>query len=78
MSDFYYANLAFLANYGAGTTNDEIESEIYRAAFQVRGATHYDRNSGGSFQDTEQEPQNVVGIALILHGFFRYCHGTKR
>lgn len=67
MSDFYYANLAFLAGYGEGTTNDEIESEVYRLAFQQKGTVHYDRNSGGSFQDLEQQSINeATNPALLL------------
>lgn len=66
MSEFNYANLAFLTNYTDGSKNDEIESEIYRIAFQIKESTHYARKSGGSFQYIEQESQNAGNEVLML------------
>ena len=58
----YIANLAFFLNYDQGSTNDEIEYEIFRVAFQQKEAVHYDRSSGGGFQNLEQEPSNVTTV----------------
>ena len=56
----YIANLAFLLNYDQGTTNDEIEYEIFKIAFQDKESVHYDRSLGGNFMDLEQEPANIA------------------
>jgi len=56
----YVANLAFLLNYDQGTTNDEIEYEIFKIAFQDKESIHYDRSLGGNFMDLEQEPSNIA------------------
>lgn len=56
----YIANLAFLLNYDQGTTNDEIEYEIFKIAFQDKESVHYDRSLGGNFMDLEQEPSNIA------------------
>jgi hypothetical protein len=56
----YIANLAFLLNYDQGTTNDEIEYEIFKIAFQDKESIHYDRSLGGNFMDLEQEPSNIA------------------
>ena len=56
----YIANLAFLLNYDQGTTNDEIEYEIFKIAFQDKESIHYDRPLGGNFMDLEQEPSNIA------------------
>ena len=55
----YIANLAFFLNYDDGDTNDEIESEIFKVAFQSKEEVHYDRQVGAGFPDIEQEPANV-------------------
>lgn len=63
MSDprtMYIANLAFLLDYDEGKTNDEIESDIFKVAFQMKESVHYDRSIGGGFQYLEQEPSNIV------------------
>lgn len=62
MADYrkmYIANLAFFLNYDDGDTPDEIESEIFRVAFQRKESVHYDRVNGAGFQDLEQEPNNL-------------------
>lgn len=56
----YIANLAFLLEYDDGTSNDEIEYEIFKAAFQDKESIHYDRDMGGNFLDLEQDPTNIV------------------
>ena len=56
----YIANPAFLLNYDQGTTNDEIEYEIFKIAFQDKESIHYDRSLGGNFMDLEQEPSNIA------------------
>jgi hypothetical protein len=56
----YIANLAFLLNYDQGVTNDEIEYEIFKVAFQDKESVHYDRSLGGNFMDLEQEPANIA------------------
>jgi hypothetical protein len=56
----YIANLAFLLNYDQGVTNDEIEYEIFKVAFQDKESVHYDRSLGGNFMDLEQEPSNIA------------------
>ena len=58
--NMYIANLAFLLNYDQGTTNDEIEYEIFKIAFQDKESIHYDRSLGGNFMDLEQEPSNIA------------------
>ena len=61
----YIANLAFFLNYDQGETTDEIELEIYKAAFQQKESIHYDRENGAGFQDLEQEPNNIsVGLGF--------------
>jgi hypothetical protein len=62
----YIANLGFLLEYGDGTTNDEIESEIYKVAFQDKETVHYDRQIGGNFKDLEQEKTNIVAILKFI------------
>jgi len=64
-NDMYIANLAFLLEYGDGTTNDEIESELFKIAFQVKGSTHYDRRMGGSFENLEQEPSSLADSLML-------------
>jgi hypothetical protein len=59
-NNFYIANLAFMLDYTDGTTNDEIEMEIFKIAFQDQETVHYDRSVGGNFKDLEQEPKNVA------------------
>jgi hypothetical protein len=59
-NNFYIANLAFMLDYTDGTTNDEIEMEIFKIAFQNKETVHYDRSVGGNFKDLEQEPKNVA------------------
>ena len=58
--NMYIANLAFFLDYNDGTTNDEIESEIFRVAFQSKELVHYDRAVGGGFPDLEQDPANIA------------------
>lgn len=55
-NDMYIANLSFLLNYNDGATTDEMEYEIFTAAFQLPESRHYDRQFGGGFQELEQEP----------------------
>lgn len=62
----YISNLAFLLSYGDGTSNDEIEYEIYKIAFQQREDTHYDRMMGGAFEDFEQENSNKSETLALL------------
>jgi hypothetical protein len=62
----YIANLGFLLEYGDGTTNDEIESEIYKVALQDKETVHYDRQVGGNFRDLEQEKTNIVAILKFI------------
>ena len=52
------ANLAFFLNYDKGTSIDEIESELYKLAFQSKGDVHFDRIMGGEFENLEQENSN--------------------
>ncbi len=66
--NLYIANLDFLLNYGNGETNDEIESEIYKLAFQIKGTAHYDRALGGSFQDIEQEQSSAAEVIMLMFG----------
>lgn len=60
--EIYIANLNFLLNYDDGDTNDEIEYEIFKVAFQDEESVHYDRQIGGNFGDLEQEPGNISTI----------------
>ncbi len=66
MKDDYIANLGFLLDYNEGTTNDEIEYELFKIAFQVKGSVHYDRVIGGDFENLEQEPSVDALSALPL------------
>lgn len=61
----YVTNLAFLLDYGDGTSPDEIEYEILKLAFQDKESVHYDRSMGGNFMDLEQEPSNI-GAGLLF------------
>ena len=65
MEKSYLGNLAFLLNYTDGTKNDEIEYEIFRIAFEKKGSTHYNRRSGGSFEDLEQESSNEAEVLML-------------
>ena len=60
--EIFLANLAFLLNYDEGQTNDEIEYEIFKVAFQDEETIHYDRQMGGNFRDLEQESGNIATI----------------
>ena len=60
--DIYVANLAFLLNYDDGDTDDEIQYEIFKVAFQDEETVHYDRQTGGNFRDLEQEQGNISTI----------------
>jgi hypothetical protein len=62
----YIANLAFVLDYTDGTTNDEIESELFRIAFQNKGLTPYDRANGGNFEQIEQSAYNQVLVMLFF------------
>ena len=61
----FTANLGFFLNYKDGTTNDEIESELYKLAFQSKGSVHYDRVMGGEFDSLEQENSNDAEVLLM-------------
>lgn len=63
--NMYIANLDFFLNYDDGTSNDEIEFEIYKAAFQIKGGTHYDRRMGGSLQEIEQESVSTRDVVML-------------
>ena len=65
MENLHVANLAFLLSYGDGTSNDEIEYEIYKLAFEKKGTTHYNRRMGGSFEDLEQENSNASEVLMM-------------
>ncbi|MCP4648823.1 MAG: hypothetical protein GY853_01905 [PVC group bacterium] len=58
--DLHIANLSFLLDYDEGLTNDEIEYEIFKVAFQEEETIHYDRQTGGNFRHLEQEPTNLA------------------
>ncbi len=63
--NMYIANLGFFLNFGDGSTNDEIESELFRVIIEVKGTRVYDRAKGGSFENLEQEkPRSDV---ILLH-----------
>lgn len=66
--DLYISNLAFLLDYDQGETNDEIEYEIYKVAFQDEETVHYDRQTGGNFRDLEQEPTNLAAGLKFITG----------
>jgi len=61
----YVTNLAFLLDYGDGTSPDEVEYEILKLAFQDKESVHYDRSMGGNFMDLEQEPSNIEAGLLF-------------
>lgn len=66
--DLFVSNLAFLLSYDTGETNEEIESEIFKVAFQDVESVHYDRQMGGNFRDLEQEPNNLaVGLTFVMN-----------
>ena len=67
MENGHIANLNFILNYDDGITQDEIEYEIYKLAFQTRESLHFDRDSGGSFEDIEQE--NVAAAQVLMINF---------
>lgn len=66
--DLYIANLSFLLDYDDGTSNDEIEYEIFKVAFQDEETVHYDRQTGGNFRDLEQEPANLAAGLKFITG----------
>ena len=70
-NEMYIANLSFLLDYGDGTTNDEIEYEIFKVAFQDEETVHYDRQTGGNFRDLEQEPANVASGLKFITGLVK-------
>lgn len=65
----YIANLAFLLNYDEGRTDEEIQYEIFKAAFQDKEVVHYDRALGGNFRDLEQEPSNISTVLWFISNF---------
>lgn len=65
-TEMYISNLSFLLDYTDGTEKDEIESEIYKVAFQDKETVHYDRRTGGNFRDLEQEKTNIVAIVKFI------------
>jgi|GEM_PF-3195580 len=67
--NWHIANLGFILNYDDGFSNDEVESELFRLAWQVKGLTHFDRGNGGSFENLEQEPRNTTSILLHFSDF---------
>ena len=66
--DLHIANLSFLLDYDEGTSNDEIEYEIFKVAFQDEETVHYDRQTGGNFRDLEQEPANLAAGLKFITG----------
>jgi hypothetical protein len=66
--NMYIANLSFLLDYDIGEQPDEIESEIFKVAFQSKETVHYDRSIGGGFPDLEQEPGNVATSFKFVAG----------
>ena len=67
MENVHVANLSFLLNYNDGITQDEIEYEIYKLAFQTKESIHFDRDQGGSFEDIEQE--SVANAQVLMISF---------
>ena len=63
---FFILNLAFLINWDQGTTNAEIESELYRVVWQVKESVAYDRVQGGSFENLEQAQSNNDEVVMLL------------
>lgn len=61
-NSLHIASLAFLCSYGDGTSADEVDSEIMKAAWQLPGTVHYDRSHGGGFKEIEQDTNNVGTI----------------
>jgi hypothetical protein len=59
-NNMFIANLDFLLNYENGESIDEIESEIFKVAFQTKETIHYDRAVGAGFPDLEQDPNNIT------------------
>jgi hypothetical protein len=76
--DLYIANLSFLLDYGDGTSNDEIEYEIYKAAFQDEETVHYDRQTGGNFRDLEQEPANIASGLKFITGLVKSVYWVNQ
>jgi hypothetical protein len=74
-NNMYIANLSFFLNYGDGTKNDEIESEIFKVGFQSKESVHYDRAKGAGFQDLEQDQANIATglkfIASLIESVYR-------
>lgn len=64
--EFYNANLGFILEYTDGKKNQEIEYEIYKIIFQVKGLKHYDRANGGSFENIEQEISNPTQLLFFI------------
>lgn len=67
--NFHIANLSFLLNYTDGTKKDEIEYELFKTGFQVKGLTHFARGDGASFENLEQERQNELAIITYFTNF---------
>ena len=72
---FPSANLAFFLKETNGYDKEQIEGELLRLIFQVKGLTHYDRANGGSFEDLEQEkedPSVLIGfVSNIIESVYR-------
>lgn len=60
------ANLGFFLNYGDGTSKDEVEMELFKVFFQIKGIVHYDRAIGASFENLEQEQLRDVTAFLFI------------
>lgn len=65
-NQFYILNLGFFLNWDQGITDAEIESELYRVVWQVKGDVPYDRIQGGSFEDLEQAQNNEDQIMMLM------------
>lgn len=65
-NQFYILNLGFFLNWDQGITDAEIESELYRVVWQVKGDVAYDRIQGGSFEDLEQAQNNEDQIMMLM------------
>lgn len=77
VNDLYIANLAFLLDYDEGYTNDEIEYEIFKVAFQDKETVHYDRQMGGNFRDLEQEKNNIATMMMFTTNLIQSIYYTN-
>lgn len=76
----HIASLSFMienGEIGTGQTEDEVEYELFRLAFQKRGSVSFDRANGGSFENLEQEVYDPNIMLLFMTDMIESIYRTN-